>query len=342
MPQLLKFLRYFLLGRAQRIFGAQALTALVLLGFGASVWTTLRTEICEQEIYIVKENDFRVWNPPAWVSDRFVAEVLELRAPEARGETLNSLDPNLIDNLLIAFESHPWVERVESIETRFPARIDVKLRFKEPVAVVDPTPAVAVDWSDPEPFEFQNGGENGPNAQTGEIGQSAQGLSETGAVFEKYVVDDKGYRLPDEYFRKNPSVYRRFPIILGIRSTPVSGAGQCGDPAVVEAAAFARFLTDSDALEKLGVDRVIVAKRRGETNSIYCLKTTGNATVYWGTFATANANGEKTVEKETQRKKLERLFAVAEKYASLENVPPEARAELDVSGWANGANSASK
>jgi hypothetical protein len=123
MPQLLKFLRYFLLGRAQRVFGAQALTGLLLLGFGASVWTSLRTEICDQDVYSGKESDFCVWNPPVWVSDRFVAEALELRAPEARTEELNSLDPNLVDNLLIAFESHPWVEKVESIEIRFPSRI---------------------------------------------------------------------------------------------------------------------------------------------------------------------------------------------------------------------------
>ncbi|MBR4834758.1 MAG: hypothetical protein IKU86_10585 [Thermoguttaceae bacterium] len=320
MPRLLKFLHYFLLGRAQRIFGAQALTALVLLGFGASVWTTLRDDICEQEVYIVKEKDFRVWNPPVWTSDRFVAEALELRAPEARNEPLNSLDPNLIDHLLVAFESHPWVERVESIETRFPARVDVKIRFKEPVAVVDPTPAIAVDWSDSATPVF-HGGESERGA---EIAESS------GPVFEKYVVDAKGYRLPDEYFRANPSAYRRFPIILGIRSTPVSGAGQCGDPLVVEAAAFARFLTVADAIEKLGVNRIIVAKKRGETTPVYCLKTEGNATVYWGTFA-ATKDGEPADQDAVRQRKTRRLFAVAEKYGTLEDVPPEAAAELDLS-----------
>ncbi len=318
MPQFLNFLRYFLLGRAQRIVGAQALTALALLGFGASVWTTLRDDICNQEIYIVKEKDFRVWNPPVWVSDRFVAEALELRAPEARSETLSSLDPNLIDNLLVAFESHPWVERVESIEARFPARVDVKIRFKEPVAVVDPTPAVAVDWSDSAAPVF-HGGESERGA---EIAESS------GPVFEKYVVDAKGYRLPDEYFRANPSAYRRFPIILGIRSTPVSSAGQCGDPLVVEAAAFARFLTDADATEKVNVNRIIVARKRGEARAVYCLKTAENATIYWGTFAAED--GEKASESETNRRKLRRLLELAEKYETPENAPREA-VELDLS-----------
>ncbi|MBQ7814084.1 MAG: hypothetical protein IJ387_06275, partial [Thermoguttaceae bacterium] len=192
MPQLLKFLRYFFLGRAQRVFCAQALTGLLLFGFGASVWTSLRTEICEQDVYIVKESDFCVWDPPIWISDRFIAEALELRAPEARTEELNSLDPNLVDNLLIAFESHPWVEKVESIEVRFPARVDVKLKYREPVAVVDPTPSSAVDLSDSSTpvfsADWKDGGENGGKEENGGNRENGEknAASRTG---EKYIVD---------------------------------------------------------------------------------------------------------------------------------------------------------
>ncbi|MBQ6829265.1 MAG: hypothetical protein IJO46_14745, partial [Thermoguttaceae bacterium] len=198
MPQLLKFLRYFFLGRAQRVFGAQALTGLLLLGFGVSVWTSLRTEICEQETYIIKENDFCVWNPPVWAPDSFIAEVLDLRAPEARNDELNSLDPDLVDNLLIAFESHPWVEKVESIEIRFPARVDVRLKFKEPVAVIDPTPSVAIDLIDSTTPIFNDSWASGAD---GESAQNAQSVAAAGRFEEKYVVDANGYRLPDEYFR---------------------------------------------------------------------------------------------------------------------------------------------
>ncbi len=332
MPQLLKFLRYFLLGRAQRVFGAQALTGLLLLGFGASVWTSLRTDICDQEIYTVKESDFCVWNPPVWVSDRFVAEALELRAPEARTEELNSLDPNLVDNLLIAFESHPWVEKVESIEVRFPARVDVKLKYKEPVATIDPTPSVAFDLSDSTTPVFNDDGQTGQDGQNESPGDARFG--------EKYVVDANGYRLPDEYFRKNPSAYRDFPIILGIRSTPVSGFGQCGDPLVVEAAAFARFLTERKVFEKLGVNRIVVAKKKGEPKGVYCLKTVGGVAVFWGRFDAApekasGASGKTTDERDEalalQEAKARKLFQLAEKYSSLDAVPPEAAAELNLS-----------
>lgn len=339
MPQLLKILRYFFLGRAQRVFGAQALTGLLLLGFGASVWTSLRTDICDQEIYRVKESDLRVWNPPIWVSDRFVSEALELRAPEARTEELNSLDPNLVDNLLIAFESHPWVEKVESIEIRFPARVDVKLQYKEPVAVIDPTPSVAIDLSDSTTPVFNDDWQDGGNGQ--ETGTQ-------GARFgEKYVVDANGYRLPDDYFRNNPSAYRDFPVVLGIRSTPVSGFGQCGDPLVVEAAAFAKFLAERDVFEKLGINRVVVAKNKGETKGVYCLKTVGGVAVFWGRFTSAKEEKNATIERDGERgetfafqeEKARKLFRLAEKYASLDAVPRES-AELNLTVEADEENGA--
>ncbi len=334
MPQLLKFLRYFFLGRAQRVFCAQALTGLLLLGFGASVWTSLRTNICDQEIYTVKESDFCVWNPPVWVSDRFVAEALELRAPEARTEKLSSLDPNLVDNLLIAFESHPWVEKVESIEVRFPARVDVKLKYKTPVAAIDPTPSVAVELSDSTAPVFNDGQQDEQNGQNGQDGGSGDGQ-----FAEKYVVDANGYRLPDEYFRNNPSAYREFPIILGIRSTPVSEFGQCGDPLVVEAAAFASFLTERKVFEKLGVNRIVVAKEKGETKGVYRLKTVGGVSVFWGRFASdADLKSAPPKAKNDRRggtfalqeAKTQKLFQLAEKYSSLDAVPPEAVAELNL------------
>ncbi|MBQ9126850.1 MAG: hypothetical protein IJY15_03715 [Thermoguttaceae bacterium] len=338
MPQLLKFLRYFFLGRAQRVFCAQALTGLLLFGFGASVWTSLRTEICEQDVYIVKESDFCVWDPPIWISDRFIAEALELRAPEARTEELNSLDPNLVDNLLIAFESHPWVEKVESIEVRFPARVDVKLKYREPVAVVDPTPSSAVDLSDSSTpvfsADWKDGGENGGKEENGGNRENGEknAASRTG---EKYIVYEKGYRLPDEYFRNNPTAYRDFPVVLGIQSTPVSGFGQCVDPLVIEAAAFARFLAERKAFETLGIDRIVVAKIKGETNGFYRLKTKGNAVVCWGRFGTekanegaASASGDETAA--FQEAKIERLLQLAAKYSSLEAAPTDANGELDL------------
>lgn len=348
MPQFLKFLRYFLLGRAQRVFGAQALTGLLLLGFGASVWTSLRTDIGEQEIYRVKESDFCVWDPPIWISDRFIAEALELRAPEARTEELNSLDPNLIDNLLIAFESHPWVEKVESIEVRFPARVDVKLKYKEPVATIDPTPSVAIDLSDSTTPIFNDVGQNERNGQNGENrqdggnrqdgengqdGRNEQTRQDDERFGGKYVVDANGYRLPDEYFRNNPSAYRDFPIILGIRSTPVSGFGQCGDPLVVEAAAFANFLKERNVFEKLGIDRIIVAKKKGETKGTYCLKTVGDVVVFWGSFTAPSGKtaAEQGAEASAlQEAKARKLFQLAEKYSSLDAVPSEAAAELNL------------
>lgn len=323
MPQLLKFLRYFFLGDAQRVFGAQVLTALALLGFGASVWTSLRTEIREQEIYRVKESDFYVLDPPVWVPKRIIAEALELRAPETRTEELNSLDPNLIDSLLSAFESHPWVERVESIEIGFPARIEVSLKYKEPVAVIDPTPSVAINSSD-----STRSGEQGEKSGSEKSGDGRR-------VGDKYVVDANGYRLPDEYFKNNPSAYRDFPIVLGISSTPISRFGQCGDPLVVEAAAFASFLTERGVFKKLGIDRVVVAKEKGEVGGVYSLKTVSGVVVFWGRFASEDGEEDQNDDERgkpsaVQEAKARRLFQLAEKYSSLDAVPPEAVAELNL------------
>jgi len=42
---------------------------------------------------------------------------------------------------------------------------------------------------------------------------------------------------------------------------------------VIEAAALARFLAERKAFETLGMDRIVVAKIKGETNGFYRWKT---------------------------------------------------------------------
>lgn len=51
-------------------------------------------------------------------------------------ETLSLLDDDLAERVAKAFRGHPWVAEVVQVRKSFPARIEVELKFREPVAMV--------------------------------------------------------------------------------------------------------------------------------------------------------------------------------------------------------------
>jgi hypothetical protein len=52
------------------------------------------------------------------------------------GEQLSLLDPTVSERVAAAFHTHPWIERVISVQKRWPARLVVDVIYREPVAMV--------------------------------------------------------------------------------------------------------------------------------------------------------------------------------------------------------------
>lgn len=78
--------------------------------------------------------DIRVTQPPRWVPGNLVDQVL---AHAGLPEEMSLLDDDLVRSLAEAFELHPWVDEVESVRKSFPPAINVKLSYRQPVAMVE-------------------------------------------------------------------------------------------------------------------------------------------------------------------------------------------------------------
>jgi hypothetical protein len=83
--------------------------------------------------YSVTLDKIIVTPQPAWIHADVKAEVLR----SADATRLNLREPKLVEELAAAFAMHPWVAKVVQVRKSFPARIDVQLEYRRPVAAVE-------------------------------------------------------------------------------------------------------------------------------------------------------------------------------------------------------------
>jgi len=96
-------------------------------------WHFVKEKVIRQPERLLSAEKIVVSPPPDWVPDRFVEDVL-------RSSGLNKtslLDKNLPQKLMEAFATHPWVEKVEQVDLRFPSGADIKLVYRVPAALVE-------------------------------------------------------------------------------------------------------------------------------------------------------------------------------------------------------------
>ena len=79
-------------------------------------------------------DQLKVGAPPSYLSDRARAEVRGLHM--APGD-FSAFEPRLVPTLAYALDRLPWVERVESLELRYPAQIAFRLVLHKPAALLD-------------------------------------------------------------------------------------------------------------------------------------------------------------------------------------------------------------
>ena len=103
-------------------------------GLGLLGWYFVEKKIRIKPEYRLNAESITVTPPPNWVSERFIEEVLRTSGLNNTGYLL---DKTLPQQLAEAFIAHPWVERVEQVELRYPSGAEIKLTYRVPIALVE-------------------------------------------------------------------------------------------------------------------------------------------------------------------------------------------------------------
>jgi hypothetical protein len=90
-------------------------------------------DLAERPEYRLAAVKIEITQPPHWVPHDLVEQVVQHAALPAE---LSLLDDDLTRQVAEAFQFHPWVEEVVSVKKSVPAKIEVQLRYRCPVAMV--------------------------------------------------------------------------------------------------------------------------------------------------------------------------------------------------------------
>lgn len=89
--------------------------------------------------YVLSTADIVITPTPRWVRSDLVRQVIE-RA--GLPETMSVLDDRLTVEIAEAFRLHPWVKEVVRVRKSLPARVEVELVYRQPVAMVQVKPGL--------------------------------------------------------------------------------------------------------------------------------------------------------------------------------------------------------
>jgi hypothetical protein len=85
--------------------------------------------------FVVMPENISITPPPTWIH-------ADVKAEATKSGSLSSLplrDPQLVDKVSRAFAAHSWVASVKKVSKHYPARIEVELEYRRPVAMVEVT-----------------------------------------------------------------------------------------------------------------------------------------------------------------------------------------------------------
>jgi hypothetical protein len=100
-------------------------------------------DVAHRPEYVLKPDDIKFTEAPPWVPRTFLRQVVR---EGGLAETLSLLDGRLVDDIAAAFQKHPWVDHVVSVQKEFPHRVTVVLEYRKPAAfVVTQTERFAID-----------------------------------------------------------------------------------------------------------------------------------------------------------------------------------------------------
>lgn len=104
------------------------------LTFGWPIIRSMLPDLAVREEYRVRSAAIRIAQPPHWVPRNLVEQVI---STAGLPEELSLLNDNVARDVAEAFALHPWVEEVVSVKKSFPAAIDVEVKYRTPVAMVE-------------------------------------------------------------------------------------------------------------------------------------------------------------------------------------------------------------
>ncbi len=131
-PRLAKGLREAV--RHGEIVLVTGLVLLIVVGGSYWGWQLVQRRGLDDDQYRVDPQDIVVTPPPEWIT------AADLKSKVIRDasldQSLSILDDNLTERIALAFAAHPWVKKVVRVEKFHPARVEVELVYRNPVAAV--------------------------------------------------------------------------------------------------------------------------------------------------------------------------------------------------------------
>ncbi len=251
-PLLRKLTRGGLFGTwSRRLIAAAIILGLVLVGWSYA-WRMWGEPGTTGHDFLVTPEKISVTPLPAWIHADVKMEVV-------KSGSLSSLplrDPQLVDKVSRAFAAHSWVASVKKVSKHYPARIEVELEYRRPVAMVE------VTWQG-EP--------------------------------KLYFIDAASVILPSDDFEKEVAQKApHFLRIFADDVSPAGRA--FGTPWGSERIAGAALLADvwQGRWQKLGLYRVLVTKVDPNGKPMYVLETKSGTRVHWGLAPGSELKGEQT------------------------------------------------
>lgn len=116
-------------------WGIVALLFAIVVAVGwRMAWDKVSDHVLAEDDYRVTPDKIAIDTLPPWIHCDLKAEVMRDASLE---RSLSLLDADLTKRLANAFSLHPWVARVDRVSKHHPARVEVHLVYRRPVAMVE-------------------------------------------------------------------------------------------------------------------------------------------------------------------------------------------------------------
>jgi hypothetical protein len=110
------------------------LVLIIVAGGSYWGWQLVQRRGLDDDQYRVDPQDIVITPPPEWITpDDLKRKVMR---DASLDQSLSILDDNLTERIALAFAAHPWVKEVARVEKFHPARVEVELVYRDPVAAV--------------------------------------------------------------------------------------------------------------------------------------------------------------------------------------------------------------
>jgi hypothetical protein len=90
-------------------------------------------DISQRPEYRIAAIDIEITDPPHWIPRDLLTQIIDTGQLQ---DELSILDEDLAKQVAQACRRHPWVSEVKSVRVTVPARIQVQLEYRVPVAMV--------------------------------------------------------------------------------------------------------------------------------------------------------------------------------------------------------------